>query len=85
VQKKARERLLELVDPALAMLSRILNREFDEGEQPRTVELNAVRDILNRTKFGAEEEAAGDDGTATWEDFLAKYGERTSTAKTPVA
>jgi len=51
VQAKARQRLLEMVDPALAQLARLLA----DATVPDPVKLGAAKDILDRAGFNAKQ------------------------------
>ena len=50
VRKKAMERILELVDPALHQLSMLI-----EEAETDAVRLAAIRDVLDRAGYGAKQ------------------------------
>ena len=78
VREAARRRLLELVDPAIAVLARAVRPRRKAKWEPTANELRAVSEILNRSGIGENETGAGDDGRVTWEEFLVLYRKRGS-------
>lgn len=64
VRKKARDRLLELVDPAINELAKLLNRDDVDD----SVRLRAITSLLDRVGYGPGSTLKVED--TRWDDFL---------------
>jgi hypothetical protein len=67
----ARRRLLSLVDPALGVLARAVRVRTSKRWEPLPTEIAAAREVLDRAGIRAGREAAANDGTVLWEEFVA--------------
>lgn len=79
VRAKANERILEMVNPALATLARLVS----DGEVADNVKLAAVKDVLDRAGLTAKQvvEVTHHDGDSELDDEIARLMERMNTTE----